>query len=145
MADAVSDPVEAYRRAEARLRLLLLGDGMDTVGRVKGQEHRDQVLSELRRMRHSVAAILERPENQAMDAIGLVEELHRIASSRKQPDSSPTSVTPAEAAVALGRSVSTIYRAVRRGDIRAVQPAETRSSALRIPASELHRLLAGSR
>ena len=36
MTDAGS-PAETYRQAEARLRMLLLGDGTDTVGQVKGE------------------------------------------------------------------------------------------------------------
>jgi excisionase family DNA binding protein len=153
MTDIGNEPVEGYRQADQRLRLLLLGDGIDTVGRVTGEEHRRQVTVELRRMRNAVDAILERESGHAVENrsdVRLDDELRNMASSRSltqhareasvPTDSVPTFVTPSEAAEALRMSVSTIYRAVRNGEIRAVRLTETRRGALRIPTSELRRL-----
>ena len=146
-----SEAGETYRKADKRLRLLLLGDGFDSAGRVKGEEYRQQVIAELRRMRKAFdAAVLEIEESQAEKVearvAGLEEELQRIASFRSRAqhmwaDAIPALVTPAEAAQALRVSVGSIYRAVRDGEIRAVRLTDKRRGALRIPASELERLL----
>lgn len=151
MTAPAGEPAETYRRAELRLRLLLLGDGIDSCGRVRGEEYRGQVVAELRRMRNAFdAAVLAgeeaRAENVAAGAAGLKAELHAIASSRSQgrhasPDALPALVTPAEAAQALRMSVGSIYRAVKEGEIRAVRVTDKKRGALRIPASELERLL----
>lgn len=146
MSDPGSDPLETYRRADRRLRLLLLGDGIDTVGRVKGEEHREQVTAELRRMRKAVDALLERHGLAAdgSSSLGLEEDLQRIAASRSRMQDTapvPSFVTPAEAAEALRMSVSSIYRAVRAGQIRAVRLTER--GVLRIPRSELLRFSEG--
>ena len=145
--DADSDPFETHRRADQRLRLLLLGDGVATVGLVKGEEQRQQVTAELRRMRTALDAVLEREKSPARDAGAkeLDEELQSIASLRSnahdmRTDSVPILVTPAEAADALRMSVSSIHRAVRSGEIRAVRLTETKRGALRIPSSEVQRL-----
>jgi excisionase family DNA binding protein len=143
MTDPGSDPLETYRRADRRLRLLLLGDGIDTVGRVTGEAQREQVTAELRRMRNAVDALLERddPPAEGSSSLDLEEDLQRIAASRSRMQDTaavPTFVTPAEAAEALRMSVSSIYRAVRAGQIRAVRLRER--GALRIPRSELLRL-----
>lgn len=147
MKDVDGGPVDVYRKAEQRIRLLLLGDGVDTVGRVKGEEHRRRVIAELRRMRNAFDAVLDREESQASRSspgVGLEEELQRIASLRSRTDDAHTAVatflTPAEAAVALTLSVSSIYRAVRNGEMRAVRLADGKRGALRIPTSELLRL-----
>jgi excisionase family DNA binding protein len=148
MTDAGNDPMESYRRADQRLRLLLLGDGVATAGNVKGEEQRQQVIAELRRMRTALDAVLEREESRAKDAgsgaVSLEEELQSIASLRSstynlRTDSVPRLVTPAEAAEALRMSVSSIHRAVRNGEIRAVRLTEKRGG-LRIPSSEVQRL-----
>lgn len=150
MTEPVSEPAEAYRKADQRLRLLLLGDGSETPGRVRGEEYRLQVSAELRRMRHAFHdAVLESDVRRAEvepRAAGLDEELQRIASSRSrtQPmgkDAIPELVTPAEAAQALKMSLGSIYRAVREGDVRAVRLTDRKRGALRIPATELERLL----
>ena len=151
MTPPVSELAETYRRAEQRLRLLLLGDGSETPGRVRGEEYRLQVSAELRRMRNAFhEAVLEGEEGRAehVDAsvAGLEEELQRIASLRSRTQHLPTGripelVTPAEAARTLRMSVGSIYRAVRDGDIRAVELTDRKRGALRIPASELERLL----
>ena len=50
-------------------------------------------------------------------------------------------MTPAEAAQTLRVSKSSIYRAVKKGEIRAVRLTQKRG-ALRIPTSELEKLSA---
>ena len=149
MTPSVSEPTETYRRADQRLRLLLFGDGSETPGRVKGEEYRQQVSAELRRMRnafHEAVLGSEAGPQEPVDrsAGGLAEELQRIASfrSRAQEDSISELVTPAEAAQVLRLSVGSIYRAVRDGEILAVRLTDRKRGALRIPASELERLVA---
>ena len=114
---------------------------------VKGEEHRQQVTAELRRMRNAVDALLERdhPSTDRSSGLGLEEDLQRIAaSSSRMQDTAlvPRFVTPAEAAEALRISVSSIYRAVRAGQIRATRLTER--GALRIPRSELLRFSEGN-
>ena len=48
------DPRENYRRVEQRLRDVLLGDGMNSPGVVKGEEQRAKVSAHLRMMREAV-------------------------------------------------------------------------------------------
>ena len=136
-----SETAETYRKADLRLRLLLLGDGTDTPGQVRGDQYRQLVTAELRRMRTAFDAAQVEPR-----AAGLDEELQRLASPRARPehtwaDAIPTLLTPAEAAQALRMSVRSVYRAISEGDIRAVRLAEKKRGALRIPASELRSLL----
>ena len=137
-----SEPAETYRRADQRLRLLLLGDGVDSAGRVKGEEHRQQVMAELRRMRHAFDAVRE--DRAEKDAAGLEEELQRVASARSRAQDLAF-VTPAQAAETLRVSVRSIYRAVQHGEIRAVRLTDKKRGALRIPVSELDRLLEAAR
>ena len=152
MVTPVSGPVETYRKADLRLRQLLLGDGVATTGLVRGEEFRLQVTAELRRMRDALnAVVLEgRAETVGARVADLEEELQRIASFRSRtqqmwPDAEiPALVTPAEAAQALRMSVGSIYRAVRDGEIRAARLTDKRRGALRIPTSELQRLLEGA-
>lgn len=54
-------------------------------------------------------------------------------------------MTPAEAAQALRVSASSIYRAVKKGEIRAVRLTDGKRGALRIPASEVEAKLTGER
>ena len=148
MMDAGDSPAETYRQAEARLRMLLLGDGTDTVGQVKGEEQRKRVLAGLRAMRSALDAALANDVRRS-GVVGLEEDLQSIASFRSRAhhassDSVATLVTPAEAAEALRVSVSSIYRAVRSGEIRAVRLTDRKRGALRIPTSELQRLFEGS-
>jgi len=156
MVTPVSGPVETYRKADLRLRQLLLGDGVATTGLVRGEEFRLRVIAELRRMRDAFnAAVLDSKEDRAETVearvADLEEELRRIASFRSRtqqmwPDAEiPALVTPAEAAQALRMSVGSIYRAVRDGEIRAARLTDKRRGALRIPTSELQRLLEGAR
>jgi excisionase family DNA binding protein len=141
-----SDPVRTYRGADQRLRLLLLGDGMDTVGAVKGDERRQRVLVELRHMRNAFdASVLECERGRAAEAeasvADLEEELLKIASSASRERQVQTLLTPAEMAEAFNVSASSIYRWVRSGQLRAVQLTDKRRRpTLRIPASELDRL-----
>ena len=149
MVDPANEPRETYRKAELRLRVLLLGD-VDTVGRLKGEDSRAQAAAELRRMRRAFDALVLKNEEaggaEVEQVLELEEELRKIASfvSRAEPrtESAPRLLTPAEAAEALNMSLSTIYRAVRNGEIRAVRITKRR--ALRIPASEIHHLLEGT-
>ena len=139
-----SSPHETYRRAELRLRILLFGDESDTPGIIRGgEEARHRVQAEIRRMRQAVGELVSAQEEAAVAtpaAVGLEEELRRAASARAQgPDS--TLLTPAEAAAALGVSVSSIYRAVRSGDLRAVRLPGKKRGGMRIPASEVARLV----
>jgi excisionase family DNA binding protein len=151
MDDAITsaaDVLEAYRRADLRLRLLLLGDGADIPPLVRGEESRQRVTNEIRHLRDAFEALLE-SESEARTGIAeaastLENELRTVASLRAgahRSDATPTLVTPAEAADLLGVSSSSIYRAFRRGDIDAVRPTGTKRGAIRIPETELHRLL----
>ena len=157
METPITDAVESYRTVDLRLRQVLLGDGVDTPGLVKGEDTRLRVTTDLRRMRDAFnAAVLEgehvpvdQPEARVAE---LEEELRMIASARSRApqqafseSETPALVTPAEAAQALRMSVSSIYRAVRNGEIRAARLTDKKRGALRIPASELQRLLEGAR
>ncbi len=86
MVTPVSGPVETYRKADLRLRQLLLGDGVATTGLVRGEEFRLQVTVELRRMRDALnGAVLEgRAETVGARVADLEEELRRIASFRSR-------------------------------------------------------------
>ena len=129
-------------------------DGIDSAGRVRGEENRIQVIAELRRMQKAFdAALLESEARRAAEveagSAGLDEQLQAIASygSRTQhisTDAIPGLVTPAEAAHVLNKSVSSIRRSIRNGEIRAVRLAENKRGALRIPTSELERLFEAS-
>jgi excisionase family DNA binding protein len=139
-----SSPYETYRRAELRLRMLLFGDEADTPGVIRGgEEVRLRVRSEIRRMRHAfddLASAQEEASAAKLAAVDLAEELQRAASTRAQgPD--PALLKPAEAASALGVSVSSIYRAVRSGELRAVRLPGRKRGGMRIPASEVDRLV----
>ena len=75
----------------------------------------------------------------AKPAAELAEERHSGEPANAE-ESDPVLLTPADAARALGVSVSTVYRAVKIGDMRAVRFAGKRRG-MRIPASEVDRLL----
>jgi excisionase family DNA binding protein len=145
--ESLVDAREAFRATELRLRLLLLGDGSETPGFVKGEDPRRQIAAELRHLRQAFDALGEEA-SRAMTATAQVadleRELLRVAARRAtapQPSPEPVLLTPAECAQTLHVSVATVYRAVRRGEIRAVKPTGRKRGALRIPASELERLL----
>ncbi len=143
------DLVEAYRRADQRLRLMLLGDGVSEPGMVKGEEPRARASAALRHMRelfgHAAGEESERVVAAEARMARLEEELLRLASLAARPEEEPPDdadrfLTPAEAAQELGISVSSVYRAVRTDRIRALRAANRRNGALRIPASELVRV-----
>ena len=145
---STADVAEAYRRADLRLRLLLLGDGADIPPLVRGEESRQRVTNEIRHLRDAFEAILESESEARADvaeaASTLEKELRTVASLRAgshRSDATPSLVTPAEAADLLGVSPSSIYRAIGRGDIDAVRPTGTKHGSIRIPETELHRLL----
>ena len=141
--DAGRGAAETYRKADLRVRLLLFGDGVDTVGQLKGEMQRGQVAAELRRMRSAFREALESGQEKDIGsgAASLQADLQDIASFRSRAGV-PALVTPAEAADALKMSVSSIYRAVRNGEVRVVRLTANRG-AIRIPASELRRLSDG--
>lgn len=149
--DSARDAIEAHRKVILRLRLLLLGDGSETPGLVRGEDSRVRVSTELRHLRDASDALLEGDERRAeaeSRVAHLEEELLRIASlvSRPQqaePPAIPVLLTPAECARVLGVSVSSIYRAVRNGRIRAVRLTDQTRGALRIPLSEIEGLVPG--
>jgi excisionase family DNA binding protein len=119
-----TEPRESYRRAELRLRLLLLGDE-SRPGVIRSEEARLRAQAELRHMRHAVGDLAEALEEPQPAQSHAADDL----------------LTPADAARALGVDVSSVYRAVRRGDVRAVRPAARRRGGMRIPADELRRLV----
>ena len=155
METPITDTVESYRKAEMRLRQVLLGDGVDTPGLVKGEDLRFRVNRDLRRMRDAFNSAVLADEHahvqQAENRLaGLEEELRRLVSAglgardlRRSGLDAPELMTPAEAARALRVSASSIYRAVKKGEIRAVRLTESEGGALRIPASEVEAKLTG--
>ena len=155
MEPPINDTVESYRKAELRLRQVLLGDGVDTPGLVKGEDLRSRVTRDLRRMRDALDSAVRADEHahvqQAENRLaGLEEELRRLISAgpgaRDLPRSGPDTaelMTPAEAARALRVSASSIYRAVKKGEIRAVRLTDSKRGPLRIPASEVEAKLTG--
>ncbi len=141
--DTPSEVVETFRKAELRLRALLLGDGTETIGLAHRDDQRTRVITNLKQMRaafdslaaeHEHAAHAEEAEARVAQ---LEEDLLELASERAQRTPPDALVTPAEAAHELGMSTSSLYRAVRRGEIGAVRPA---GRPMRIPASEVRRL-----
>jgi excisionase family DNA binding protein len=138
---------EAHRRALLRLRVLLLGES-ETPGLVRGEDARLRVNAELRHLRDSFdAALLEldtdRAEKLEHSAASLEADLLRGARAsltERRQSGPPPDLTPAECAEALGVSLSTVYRAISSGKIRATRETGTRRRVLRIPASEIERL-----
>ena len=144
-----ADLVEAYRRAEQRLRLMLLGDGMTEPGMVKGEESRARATGALRGMRdvftRAVGDGAEHTASTEARMARLEEELQRLASLAARGETeSDRLFTPAEAAEELGVSVSSVYRAVRDDRIRALRATNRPNGELRIPAAELARVRSGS-
>ena len=145
-----TDLKETYRRAELGLRLLLLGDGIDSPGLVKREEGRSRASTAVRQLREAFAAALDEEVSRADIAeahvLELEKELRRIMDSnpqarRAEAYATPALLTPAESAEVLRVSVTSIYRAVRSGELRAVRLTDTKRGAIRIPMSELERLL----
>lgn len=158
--DSPADVVEAYRSAELRLRSLLLGDGVVTVGLARHDDQRTRAIASLRHMRDAFEALVaERREIELEDAARaeeassrsarleeadariaqLEDDLLRLAAERAQARPPEELLTAAEAARKLGLSTSTLYRSVRRGEIAAVRRA---GAPIGVPASEIRRLVA---
>jgi len=139
-----SGPYEGYRRAELRLRDLLFGDESSVPGVIRGgEEPRLRARAELRRMRQAVDELVAAQETASVarpEEVDLAEALRRVASARSE-GSDPMLLKPAEAARALGVNVSSIYRAVRNDDLRAVRLLGKKRGGMRIPASEVQRLV----
>jgi len=133
--------VDEYRKSELRLRLLLMGDGSESPGLVKGDEHRQSVGREIRRLRETFEALVEDREA-AGTPHGLDDELRMIASFRAHGDAvedDTTLLTPYAVAVLLRVSPSTVYRAIQRGQIQAERSPDTPRGKLRIAASEVQK------
>jgi excisionase family DNA binding protein len=149
---SASDLAEAYRKADLRLRLLLFGDGVDTPGLVKGEEPRQRVTLEIRHLRDAFNGLLdvesEGRAKSAEGALAMEEELRSLAAVRSRGDragGAPALLTVAEAADRLRVSTSTLYRAIRKGDVQATRPTGGKRGPLRISQAELHRLLGAGR
>ena len=83
-----TDDREEFHGAMRRLRRLLLGDGMGSPGRLKGEEAQAQATRDLRRMREAFDAVVARSEESRTEkaevearVADLQEELKRIAAS----------------------------------------------------------------
>src|SRR5262245_48027564 len=122
---------ETFRRAELRLRLVLLGDGVSEPGAVKGEEARLRVTSTLRQMREAFA--------QAVEEARRSSSTEQPTAELREPTPDPL-LTPSEVADEVGVSVDAVYRAVKRNEIAALRHGNTRRGAIRIPASEARRL-----
>ena len=89
--------VDAYRRAERRLRDTLLGDGVYSSGAVRGAEARSSVGKDLRRLRTSfdlAVRLVEDAERERLDAalkrqarLAAQREARRAARRAKKPSS----------------------------------------------------------
>ena len=85
---------ETYRKTDLRLRLLLLGDGIDSPGVVRGEEQRRQVAAEIRHLRDAFDALIEQDSVHESGAAanvggGLDEDLQMIASLRPRSGTGP--------------------------------------------------------
>ena len=83
-----TDDREEFHGAMRRLRRLLLGDGMGSPGRLKGEEAQAQAMRDLRRLRETFDAVVARSEEGRTEkadvearVADLQEELKRIAAS----------------------------------------------------------------
>jgi excisionase family DNA binding protein len=135
---------EAYRVAEQRLRLMLLGDGELEPGIVKGEEARSRALTSLRHMREAFADALEdgarraEAETRAMELQAeLLAAATRVAAPRHEEGAL---LTPSEAAEELDVGVDAVYRAIKRNEMAVLRMRQGRRDVLRIPASEIGRL-----
>jgi excisionase family DNA binding protein len=143
------DIVEAFRKTELRLRLLLFGDGALTPPLVKGELQRQRVTSEMKHLRAAFDRLVERERasrSEVADAARaleseLTERAARHAEAQHEAEPSPL-VTPAEAAKVLGMSSSAVYRAIRNGTIEAATPV---GAPIRVSSAEVLRLLAERR
>ena len=83
-----TDDREEFHGAMRRLRRLLLGDGMGSPGKLKGEEAQAQAMRDLRRLRETFDAVVARSEEGRTEKADvearfadLQEELKRIAAS----------------------------------------------------------------
>ena len=83
-----TDDREEFHGAMRRLRRLLLGDGVGSPGRLKGEDARAQATRDLRRMREAFDAVAARSEEVSTEkadvearVADLQEELKRVAAS----------------------------------------------------------------
>ena len=83
-----TDDREEFDGAMRRLRQLLLGDGMGSPGRLKGEDARAQATRDLRRVREAFNAVVARSEEGRTEKADvearfadLQDELKRIAAS----------------------------------------------------------------
>jgi hypothetical protein len=83
-----TDDREEFHGAMRRLRRLLLGDGMGSPGRLKGEDAQAQATRDLRRMREAFDAVVARSDEGRTEKADvearfadLQEELKRIAAS----------------------------------------------------------------
>ena len=138
-----------------RLRQVLLGDGVDTPGLVKGEDLRFRVTRDLRRMRDAFdSAVLADEHTQLHHAekrlAGLEEELRTLVSGGSaEPATGPVgnrdcgTDDSSRGSTGTQRERELDYRAVKKGEIRAVRLTDSKRGALRIPASEVEAKLTG--
>jgi excisionase family DNA binding protein len=136
---------EAFRKAELRLRLLLLGDGALNPPLLRGELPRQRVTNEIKRLRAAFDELLEverTSRGEVADAARalereLTEKATSHAEAQRARDRAPL-LTPAEAAAVLGMSASSVYRAIRTGAITAATPP---GEPIRVASTEVLRLL----
>jgi excisionase family DNA binding protein len=95
----------------------------------------DQLLEVERTSRGGIANAAKALERELSERAALQAEAQREATPAPL-------VTPAEAATVLGMSSSSVYRAIRRGDIESASPP---GAPLRVSTAEVLRLLAERR
>lgn len=78
------DPREKYRKVEQRLRDVLLGDGMNSPGVVKGEEQRAKVSAHLRMMREAVDELTQHEVDLAEE---LLKATQRTTTRRRRSKS----------------------------------------------------------
>ena len=78
------DPRDKYRRAEQRLREVLLGDATYSLGAVKGHDQRGKVSAELRRMHEAFDELTRREADLAEE---LLEGAKREAERKRSRSS----------------------------------------------------------
>ena len=102
--DSAVDAREAFRTTELRLRLLLLGDGSETPGYVKGEDPRRRISAELRHLREAFAALGEegRPRDDG-DCAG--RRPRTRAPARRRRANEPAPRQPAATPIADARGV----------------------------------------
>jgi hypothetical protein len=78
------ESIDAYRAAERRIRLLLLGDGTYEAGVVRGEEARARVNTQLRHLRAAFDEVLARNEEDEARILDLEKELSAQAAAAKR-------------------------------------------------------------